>query len=207
MVFPLKYWKSLVISLVYCSEPKHNVSKYSKMDKDDDKSKSSSRKESETPAKCWLYPQTRVRIISKHFKKGKYYNKKVRLLLSQMISCLQCTLSFQKKHAVFSTIESRTAYRSVAAWFTRFFPLLASTGCHFTLRSMASFACVVFGHIESLCPPCEQFPSESLRERKHVACGHVNNSSPCRLNTLTDSTVHWQRGIEISLSLNWTERK
>lgn len=29
--------------------------------------------------KCWLFPQTRVRIISKDYKKGKYYNKKVKM--------------------------------------------------------------------------------------------------------------------------------
>ena len=65
--------------MVYVSKTQHSVGKYSKLDKTDDKSKSSSHKEGETPAKCWLYPQTKVRIISKEFKKGKYYNKKVRL--------------------------------------------------------------------------------------------------------------------------------
>ena len=29
--------------------------------------------------KCWLFPQTRARIISKDYKKGKYYNKKVKI--------------------------------------------------------------------------------------------------------------------------------
>ncbi|XP_078342048.1 G-patch domain and KOW motifs-containing protein-like isoform X2 [Oculina patagonica] len=62
------------------SEKQHSRSKYSKKDKDDGKSKSSSHKDSETPAKCWLYPQTRVRIISRDFKKGKYYNKKVQVV-------------------------------------------------------------------------------------------------------------------------------
>lgn len=57
-----------------------NVGKYSKLDKADDKSKSSSHKEGESPAKCWLYPQTKVRIISKDFKRGKYYNKKVQVI-------------------------------------------------------------------------------------------------------------------------------
>ncbi|XP_020627519.1 G patch domain and KOW motifs-containing protein-like isoform X2 [Orbicella faveolata] len=62
------------------SETQPNVSKHSKVDKGDDKSKSSSHKEGKTPAKCWLYPQTKVRIISKDFKKGKYYNKKVQVV-------------------------------------------------------------------------------------------------------------------------------
>ncbi|KAJ7328638.1 hypothetical protein OS493_023908 [Desmophyllum pertusum] len=62
------------------SEKHRESSKHSKKDKDDSKSKSSSHKESETPAKCWLYPQIRVRIISKDFKKGKYYNMKVQVV-------------------------------------------------------------------------------------------------------------------------------
>jgi len=71
--------------LVYVSETK---------DKGGEKSKSSSHKEGETPAKCWLYPQTKVRIISKDFKKGKYYNKKVRLcFITANMLCLNIQLS------------------------------------------------------------------------------------------------------------------
>jgi len=75
-----------VISSIFGRDTKHNLGKYSKVDKSEDKSKSCSQREGKTLAKCWLYPQTKVRIIGKDFKKGKYYNKKVRLLLSHIIS-------------------------------------------------------------------------------------------------------------------------
>ena len=84
--------------MVYVRKTTQNVGKYSKLDKADDKSKSSSHKEGESPAKCWLYPQTKVRIISKDFKRGKYYNKKVRLRFIP---------SDQNKHAVFQPIRNR----------------------------------------------------------------------------------------------------
>lgn len=81
--------------LLLCSEKKNESSKYSKKDKDSSKSKSSShndysepQKRSEKPPKCWLYPQTRVRIISKDYKKGKYYNKKVDEVICGNSPCL-----------------------------------------------------------------------------------------------------------------------
>ena len=61
-------------------------SKFSKKNKDYSevsKSHKDTQKRSDKPAKCWLYPQTRVRIVSKDYKKGKYYNKKV--LVSALI--------------------------------------------------------------------------------------------------------------------------
>ncbi|CAH3149036.1 unnamed protein product [Pocillopora meandrina] len=54
-------------------------SKYSKKSKEG-KSNSSSQKGSNTQTKCWLYPQIKVRIISKNYEKGKYYNKKVKVV-------------------------------------------------------------------------------------------------------------------------------
>ena len=74
-------------ALFLFSDKYHERSKYSKNDKDSAYSKSDSQndhsdahKRNEKPAKCWLFPQTRLRIISKDYKKGKYYNKKVRHL-------------------------------------------------------------------------------------------------------------------------------
>ncbi|XP_068759419.1 G-patch domain and KOW motifs-containing protein-like [Montipora capricornis] len=66
----------------HTSKNHRESSKYPKKDKDHDKDRlhSDTQKRSEKPATCWLYPQTRVRIISKEYKKGKYYNKKVRVV-------------------------------------------------------------------------------------------------------------------------------
>ena len=74
----------MYFSLVNCSQ-KCKDSKYSKKSKEG-KSNSSSQKGSNTQTICWLYPQIKVRIISKNYKKGKYYNKKV--------YCLSLTIEF-----------------------------------------------------------------------------------------------------------------
>ena len=66
--------------LLFLSENHLEHRKYSKKDKDYSqvsKSHKDTEKRSDKPAKCWLFPQTRVRIVSKDYKKGKYYNKKV----------------------------------------------------------------------------------------------------------------------------------
>ena len=81
--------------VLLCSEKQNESSKYSKKYNDSSKSKSSShndhsepQKRSEKPAKCWLYPQTRVRIISKDYRKGKYYSKKVEEVICGNSHCL-----------------------------------------------------------------------------------------------------------------------
>ncbi|XP_015776264.1 PREDICTED: G patch domain and KOW motifs-containing protein-like, partial [Acropora digitifera] len=69
--------------LVFLSENHVEHSKFSKKNKDYSevsKSHKDTKTRSDKPAKCWLYPQTRVRIVSKDYKKGKYYNKKVRVV-------------------------------------------------------------------------------------------------------------------------------
>ena len=67
------------LCLIPLSKNYRESSKYPKKDKDHDKDRlhSDTQKRSEKAATCWLYPQTRMRIISKEYKKGKYYNKKV----------------------------------------------------------------------------------------------------------------------------------
>lgn len=65
------------------SENHMEHSKFPKKNKDYSevsKSHKDTKTRSDKPAKCWLYPQTRVRIVSKDYKKGKYYNKKVRVV-------------------------------------------------------------------------------------------------------------------------------
>ena len=94
----------------HCSEKQDDNSKYRKKDKTDRKSKSSSHKESETPSKCWLYPQTRVRIISKDFKKGKYYNKKVTLfIINPMIfGLLNSVIGSKKSFSMLKPVTGNT---------------------------------------------------------------------------------------------------
>ena len=64
-----------------CREGDHEGSKCPKKNKDSSMSKSgnSNIDHSRKKVKCWLFPQTRARIISKDYKKGKYYNKKVKI--------------------------------------------------------------------------------------------------------------------------------
>lgn len=66
---------------------KYKDSKYTNKSKEGI-SNPSSQKGSNTLTKCWLYPQIKVRIVSKDFKKGKYYNKKVKVV--DVVSTGEC---------------------------------------------------------------------------------------------------------------------
>lgn len=72
-----EYFKT---DIFLCREGHHEGSKYPRKDKDSSMSRSgNSNDHHKKKVKCWLFPQTRVRIISKDYKKGKYYNKKVKM--------------------------------------------------------------------------------------------------------------------------------
>ncbi|XP_073229046.1 G-patch domain and KOW motifs-containing protein-like isoform X1 [Porites lutea] len=73
----------------HTKEGHHEGSKYPKKDKDSSMSKSgNSNDHHRKKVKCWLFPQTRVRIISEDYEKGKYYNKKVQIV--DVVSTERC---------------------------------------------------------------------------------------------------------------------